>query len=308
MGKKVTILGIVFISVSLILFAEDKAAYGTKAQTNFEILYYNQHKGDEALKILDDWLKVDNTNPELYIDYFNYYLGKGRKSGIAFDSAPGTKGASIQLADPKTNKVIGYMHDSTSYDAEQIQQALHYLNLGLMYSVDRLDMYFGKIHILNEIGDYDTASKTVFDVLDRSKINGNEWYWSKNKKLEDGKNFLLQNMNDYYAKWIHIRTKESIKALKETSEKQIELYPDSIFAYNFLAYSYILKNEKVKAIPILLKAEKINPSDFIILNNLERLYADTGDKQNAIIYLNKMISIGDEKQKTMAKKKLQELQ
>ena len=72
-------------------------------------------------------------NPELYIDYFNYYLNTGRKSIVAIDSQTGNQETTMTLTDPKTNKIVGYMYDSTSYEPESVNNAINYINIGFQH-------------------------------------------------------------------------------------------------------------------------------------------------------------------------------
>jgi hypothetical protein len=50
-------------------------------------------------------------------------------------------------------------------------QGIEYLNKGLEYSKNRLDMYFGKISILNQINDYQKAGEEVMKILQLSNEN-----------------------------------------------------------------------------------------------------------------------------------------
>jgi tetratricopeptide (TPR) repeat protein len=282
--------------------------YDADMQKKFEDAFYTNYDKDEAIKILEIWEKRDNTNPEMYIDYFNYYLKLGSNSGIVIDAEKIKGAVGLEISDPKTNEIVGYIHDSTSYDPIQIGKALHYLNAGLKYGENRLDMYFGKIHVLNDIHDYKNASNELVKVLILSKRNGNKWLWSKNEPLkDDGELFLLNNLNDYYSVWIDAANEESIYAIRETSKKQIELYPKNVYAYNFLAYSYILKKDIKSALPILIEAEKIDAKDIVIINNIAKIYENLNDNKNAIVYWEKMAEYGDDEQKKVAETRIHDL-
>ena len=53
-----------------------------------------------------------------------------------------------------------------------------------------------------------------------------------------------------------------------------------------------------------MKAEKINPKDFIILNNIAHGYKLKGDLKKAIKYYEKTIEFGDEQAKKSAKQQI----
>lgn len=302
MKRLLVITVIVFLISSCTLSEEKIKEYAQRSHAEYSSLMEKKNY-IEALKILEKWKKIDDKDPELYIDYFNLYLAEGMESGISFDTERDNNETSIELADPKTNQIVGYINGYTNYNQEYLAKAIISLNEGIIFSRDRLDMYFGKIHVLNEVGDYKTASSTIQEVLMQSVTNQNNWLWSKNEKIEDGERVLLDSLNDYYAEWINIRSDQSLEALLKTSTLQVDLYPNNTYGYNFLAYYYILKDQKKNAIPLLLIAEKIDPNDLVIINNIARLYEDTGNKVEAVKYWDKVIMLGTPEQVTFAKER-----
>lgn len=180
--KKIYFL-IIFLFLMNFLYSNDKDIY-------LDLL--NNNKLSELKIHLEKWEKKEPTNPEMFIGYFNYYIRKGSKSGVSIDKYP--KGEKqLAITDPKTGEIIGYMNDSTIYNYEDIKQALIYINKGLTYTPDRLDMHFGKIHILGEIKDYNTQCISLINVLELSTKNKNKWLWSDNEKIPDGENFFFTN-------------------------------------------------------------------------------------------------------------------
>lgn len=302
MKRVLVITAIICLISSCTLSKEKIKEYAQKSHAEYSS-FMEKKKYIEALKILEKWKKIDDKDPELYIDYFNLYLAEGLESGISFDTERDNNETSIELADPKTNQIVGYINGYTNYNQEYLAKAIISLNEGISFSRNRLDMYFGKIHVLNEVGDYKTASSTIQEVLKQSVANKNNWLWSKNEIIEDGERVLLDSLNDYYAEWINIRNDQSLEALLKTSTLQVDLYPNNTYGYNFLAYYYILKDQKKDAIPLLLIAEKIDPNDIVIINNIARLYEDTGNKVEAVKYWDKVIMLGNPEQVAFAKER-----
>lgn len=60
----------------------------------------------------------------------------------------------------------------------------------------------------------------------------------------------------------------------------------------------------MKTLTYLLKAEKISPEDFIVLNNIAYTYKMKNDKINAIKYYKLVKKYGDESAKNQAEKEL----
>jgi tetratricopeptide (TPR) repeat protein len=169
----------------------------------------DQKKYQQLLVHLQAWERKEPTNPEVYMGYFNYYLAIGRKEGVSLDREAKTDATVIQITDPQTGEVVGYINPATTYDPDSISKAVLQLNQGLEYGEDRLDMYFGKIYILNEVLDYQTAGATLIQVLNRSMENDNKWLWKDNEPLKEGKDFLLSNIQDYYKKWFGEKTNQA---------------------------------------------------------------------------------------------------
>lgn len=57
----------------------------------------------------------------------------------------------------------------------------------------------------------------------------------------------------------------------------------------------------------MLKAEVINPKDFVVLNNIAYAYRESGNKEKAISYYKKVMHYGDQQAKTQAEKEIKSL-
>jgi tetratricopeptide (TPR) repeat protein len=259
-------------------------------------------------KLLDKWKGIESTNPEVYIGYFNLHLWKAMKSGVAIDmQLPDTKQSYMTITDPKTGKTVGYMHDKTFYDDAETKIAIDYLNQGLAYGPDRLDMYFGKIHVLMEIHNYNDAYTCLDGLLTHGIAINSNWLWGDNKKIENGKMFLLQNIQDYYNVWIRENTVETNTYVKKLSKKQIELYPDHSWAYSNICIAINRLNTNEDEFGYLKKAYDIDPQDIINVNNLANYYRQHGNKVEAIKLYRIMAVSEDQRASDDAKKYLKEL-
>ncbi|HOV63587.1 MAG TPA: tetratricopeptide repeat protein [Spirochaetia bacterium] len=293
--------GYVLLTVALVsvsAFCDDKSTYEQLLQAR---------NYPDLLKHLQNWEKKEPKNPEVYIGYFNYYLSVGSKEAVSIDKTAKKNTDVLSITDPKTGEVVGYINPATAYDPENTKQAILKLNEGLRYGQDRLDMYFGKIYILNEVYDFKTAGDVLVQVLNRSKINGNQWLWSNNEPVEDGKAFLLNNIQDYYSLWLGLESEEGMAIVRQVGEVQIELYPEDIYAYNNVAASYGIMKDYTSALQYFLKAEQIDPEDVVVLNNIAYTYVKLGDKAKAKEYYTKMIEYGTDEEKKYAEAKLKEL-
>jgi len=277
-------------------------------KSDYEILL-NDNKLDELNTLLVKWEDAEPENPELYIAYFNYYLKKGMHSGISIDTYLKDTNNELALRDPKTNEIVGYLNDGTWYEKEDCEKGLEYLSKGLKNAKNRLDMHFGQLHILGQIGEYQRAADKLITLLNVSKEINNIWLWSNNEPItDDGKEVLLNSINDYYGLWIRVKTLESLSAAEKASKIQIKLYPESIFGYNILGVINGVQGKTKEALGWYLQAEKINSEDYIVLNNIAYCYEELNDNSNALLYYKKMKLNDNEQVKEYARQKIAELE
>jgi FimV-like protein len=295
---KWTVVFVCLLVPALAAFPDQKADYQKLLE---------QKRYPELLQLLTAWEQSDPTNPEVYIGYINYYLTVGRIEGVSLDRTAKQGATVLRLTDPNTGETVGYMNPAVFYDDKDVAAGLGKLNEGLKYGPDRLDMYFGKIYILNEVLDYGTAGKTLVDVLNRSALNGNKWLWSDNKPVQDGQDFLLNNIQDYYSKWLDARSKESLDAVQQACSVQIKLYPDHIYAYNDIGYSFALRADYKTALGYFLQSERIDPTDLLVVNNIAQTYVRMGDKGKAKEYYGKILKFGSDAQKKQAQEQIDRL-
>jgi tetratricopeptide (TPR) repeat protein len=257
---------------------------------------------------LDDWYKSDPQNPEVFIGYFNLHLALAMKSGIGLNTTiPNDAKQYMTLTDPKTGKIVGYMHDTIIYEETETAKAISYLDQGLVFGPDRLDIYFGKTHVFMEIHDYTNAVKTIIAAFDRSKINKDTWLWSNNRQIDNGRKFLVENIQDYYNKWFQENTAESIVAVESLAREQIAAFPDHSWAYSNLATALSWQKKSEDPLPYLQKAVEIDPNDMVNVNNLANYYRLQGNIEMAKKYYQIIAEGPDAKYAEYAKKRLAEL-
>jgi tetratricopeptide (TPR) repeat protein len=289
---------IVSIMVFIALFFCQNGIMELTAQSNsidykrtyLDLLNYN--KLDELFIHLQKWEMTENGNPEMYIAWFNYYIRLGSSSGIVMG---------------KMNDGRYGIYDQTNYLKENVYKGIEYLDKGLKNNKNRLDIYFGKISILNKINDYQKAGEEVIKILQLSKEIGNAWLWSDNVNVDDGERVFINSLGDYYSVWINAGTEISLDQVKICSMKQIGLYPQYIETYNYLSIYYLINKDYNNAIQYLEKALTINRSDCIILINLGRAYMAIENNTKAKECFTKVLSVGNDEDRKYAQSYLDKL-
>jgi tetratricopeptide (TPR) repeat protein len=95
--------------------------------------------------------------------------------------------------------------------------------------------------------------------------------------------------------------------MKRIAETVLKYYPDHIEGLSNLSIVFMLQKQYDKALESLLKAEKLNPKDYIVLSNIAQAYKKKGDTNNAIKYYELTIKHGDEQAKKYAQGQIDEL-
>ena len=266
---------------------------------------FNKKDFEKQEKILQTWEKTNPKDPELYVSYFNFYFNKSRNETLSLTTKPISK-ESIVLTKENDDKAVAYIGSQVSFDKKNFDKGISYIDKGIEKFPNRLDMRFGKIYTIGQIEDYKTFTSEIVKTIDYSNVNKNQWIWIDNKSLDEPKKFMLNAVQDYIVQLFDAGD-EYVGNIKTIAETVLKHYPDSVENLSNLAIYYLITKDFDNALVPLLKAEKIAPTDFIVLNNIAFCYYNKGDKTNAVKYYNLVVKYGDEGAKAQAKEKLTEL-
>lgn len=280
---------VLFISLFCLITINNLAAHDRDIYLNM----LKNRQFSEMENHLLQWQEKDSNNPELYIAFFNYYLQRNMKSGLAIDKSIDTSKPHMVITDPDTGEIVGYMGDRHYYDFNDVERAFEYLDTGLTYGPDRLDMYFGKAHVLQEIGEFERQSRVLIQALHKSIENNNNWKWTLDEPVRDSLDFFLNNMQNYYHYWFQIGSAESMQAILDTATVQTELYPDNLIGINNLSMYYIQHENFTKALELLLTGHELDKNDHIIIANIGMLYLRLDQNNNAITYFTMLLDSDD---------------
>jgi tetratricopeptide (TPR) repeat protein len=187
------------------------------------------------------------------------------------------------------------------------KKGIDWINKGIEQYPNRLDMRFGKTYALGQIKDWDNFTKEIIAAIQYSKINNNSWTWTKNERKNGGKEFFLSSLQDYQVQLYNTGDDKLLVNMGDIAKEVLKLYPDHVESLSNLSIVYMISKDYVKALDVLLKAERINSKDYIVLSNIAHCYKEKGDKTKSIEYYEKTIKYGDEQAKGYAKKMIEEL-
>lgn len=246
----------------------------------------------QQLKILKEWESNNANDPELYTSYFNYFFTKSKTEIISISKNSNGKNG-YQLKDSIGN-AAGYIQPSTAYNQKYAKKGIEYIEKGILKFPKRLDMRFGKTYVLGEDENYTEFTNEIIKTIEYSYIIKNDWTWTKDKKLEDAENFMLGSIQNYVTQLYNTGNDDLLENMKNIAETILKYYPNHIESLSNISIVHLIRKEFDKGLEYLQKAEKINPTDFIVLGNIAQAYKMKEDKANAIKYYELVKKYGNE--------------
>lgn len=259
----------------------------------------------ETEKKLEEWLLIDEKNPDVYIAYFNYYFEKSEIQSVEVSkNIPGPNVQYIPSVDENGNSI--YLYIAYSYEQEYIDLAVKYIDKGISFNPERLDLYCLKISMYFQIGCYEKEKNELLKLIKLNKKYKNKWLWTNG--LSADKNLFENNINIFIQKLIDTHIIENIIYANEISLLMYEQYPKNVTLLNLIGISYIYTGNLKSSLDYLNKANKINPNDMLIIANLAYCYRNLHDLEKAKFYYQYMIDNGTENYKNFALKQLEDIE
>ena len=259
-------------------------------------------KGDtiKQRSLLAKWEKARPNDAELYIAYFNYYVSRSKTEIVTKVSHPAAATTKV-----KSKQKSGYTSE-IGYRPEPLALGFKYINAGMAKYPDRLDIRFGKIYMLGETQKYAQLTQEIVNVINYSTTIQNKWKWTDNKLLEKPEQFMLSAIQEYVAQ-IFNAGKSQADNMKEIAETVLKFYTKHVESLSDLGIVYTMQGDQNNALKYFLKANAIEPKDFIVLNNIANIYNKKKDTTNAIRYYEQALKYGDTEAKELANKELKRL-
>ena len=258
------------------------------------------------LALLNKWEQEDPKNAELFTCYFNYYVAKSKEEVLSLTQDQ-PEGESLSFQD-STGKTAGYFGSDIMYNTKILQKAFDRIDQGIELYPDRLDMRFGKIHVIGLTEDWKEFTEEIITAIHHSAKNKNQWTWTNNEMKPEGREFFLSGLQGYQMTLYNTGDDALLVNMRTIAEETLKYYPDHVASLSNLSLTYLLTENYDKGIEALLRAEKIDPSDAIVLSNIAQGYRLKGDKKSAIEYYKKTIPHADQELKAFAEQQIEELE
>jgi len=289
---------------TLIAILISQIGFSQNYQSDFQ-KYCQTNDTINQLKVLTDWNSAKPKDAELYTSYFNYHFMKSKQEVLTM-STDEPNGESLILKD-SLNQTAGFLGSKIQFKQKEVEKGINKIDQGIKLYPNRLDMRFGKIFVLGEISDWKNFTSEIQKTIEYSAKNENNWTWTNNGKYDGGEKEFLLDIQTYQLQLYNTGNDNLLENMREIANTVLKFYPNHIESLSNLSITYLLTGEYEKGIEPLLRAEKINPKDYIVLSNIAQGYKLKGDKNKAIEYYEKTVEFGDDKAKEFAKQQIIEL-
>lgn len=298
--KQLCMFAVLFLVITTTVSGQKN--YRTKF---FELVNKNDTIGSE--KLIQEWKKEKPNDPEIYVAYFNLYVKKSMMNVMTIgDNPKGKEALVITDTDSNSKSPVGYMYETTMYEPVQVGLGFAYIDTGIVKFPARLDMRFGKIYILGEIGLFKSFTNEVVNTIHYSDVIKNRWLWTENAPVKDPEIFLLRNVQTYVTQLLETGD-SAVDDIRKIAETVLLYYPENVMSLTNLAVTYKIKGDFDTALIYLLKAEKYAPEDAIVYVNITDCYAEKGDEKNAKKYYKLVQKYGNDDVKEFAKEVMDKL-
>lgn len=256
---------------------------------------------------LEKWRSFNDKDPEFITAEFNYLISQSTSERLVLGDDPESQEfIEMMSADSTLKGNPQYIFSETVYDTTMLTKAFISISRGIFLYPNRLDMRFGKIYMIFKMKNLEYFTKEIIQTLDYGQSINNRWKWTNNDAVVDSTKFLLMGIQEYVQQLNESEDPQNSKYQRLISESVLKYYPDDVVFLTNLAVTYINENNSDKGLEYLLKAEKINTKDPIVLFNIAVVYDSIKkEKKKAKAYYKEAIKYGDEDMKRSAKEQIE---
>ena len=279
----------------------------SKGQNFYQQFKEQLNRGDttKQKQVLQKWSKTGANEAEFYTASFNYFYSKGINSFVSFDAEPKNDNSFVVT---DSIGIKRYLNEIIVPNEQTMNLAFEVIDKGINKFPRRIDMRFGKIYALGTLKEYNRFTEEIIEAIKFSKQINNRWLDELNEPFVNSEKSFLATIYAYMTQLYNTMDDDLLPNIEKIALNVVDKYPNHIESLSMLGVVYTIQNNYDDGIKYLLRANKINQEDHIVLGNIAQLYKRKGDTKNAKKYFKLMLKHGDEQGKMIAKKELEALE
>ena len=257
--------------------------------------------------VLDNWAKVDSTNVKMLVGRFSYYFTKSQSTQVVKKDSRKYLGMDplITLKDSTGNDV--HYYQVSVYDDELYGEAIKAADRAIAAHPHRLELRFMKAnaYIAYEQESPDMALANLTALVDENSRHRSSWIYEG----EDAdQKFFQDSMQEYCYSFYALGTPGSYEAFRSLSERLSSAFPDNAgYMCNLGSYQMVVKGDYKAALKYYNKVLKSQPDDYTAIKNAILATRKMKNVKLERKYLEMMAKYGPEKDKMLAKARLESI-
>jgi|SoiMethySBSTD1v2_1073268.scaffolds.fasta_scaffold07134_4 tetratricopeptide (TPR) repeat protein len=269
--------------------------------------------GDDAEidRIAAAWKAADPKDPQVYVSLANYYFRRARTGSIQVSTKPPEEG-DLAITNPDTGEVVGSLGPlAVPIDPALGARAVAALTEATRRFPRRMDIWFGRAHIQQEMSDFEGQCATLSAAFAYAKRDPKKLQWIEGAPLEgDPERVLPEIAQGYLAHYYELETPEGDERFLHLASLIAAAFPRHAYPVNSIGLYYAAKEDWEQALPYFEKAHALDPQDLLIVMNLGVLHAKRHDVAKARPYLETVIGSpsADPQMREDARRRLAELE
>lgn len=256
--------------------------------------------------VLDNWEKVDSTNSRMLLGRFSYLFTKAQTPKVVTRGSKKYLGMEpvLSLKDSLGNDVY-YFQDNV-FDDEIYALAVKAADKAVAMHPDRLDFRFMKAnaYIAYEKESPDMALAYLLSLVKENEGRTGKWNYD-GEEADPG--FFEDAMQEYCYSFYTIGSPASHEAFLSLSERLAECFPSNMGFVNNIGSYHLLKQDYKGAMKLYDKVLKKVPGDYTAMQNGLLAARKMKNLKAEKKYLNLIIQYGSEKDRLLAKGRLDAL-